>query len=406
MNTPMRSRVAALAALAALALGGCSTTIDGRAVSAPAPPGTDDVDVAVLDTGNYPTTARPALGDAGNPIEGGLVESRRMATSVLGPWEADPSLLVYDQLATGVVKGPKTVNFFLGSPIGDGLADHNFVAGFSSARHTSTGSYLGAVNVVLRLASAGDAAAAAAAMAASAVSLTFAFADKPVTTQPFSIPRHPETAAVTYRSHDPRSGAERFSVTAITAHGPYVLCQAADSAESAQRAAQLIATTLELQQPLIDKFSPTPVDQLAQLPLDPTGLLAHTLPPAKDNTTVEDGIYDQLGIRHFQGDPVRAQALFKSVGLQQGSYTAAARVYQTADAGAAGRIVAELADQAAATLKPAAGVAGMPKARCFKSTLGYWCVASAARYAFEVQSPHEADAAQMVAAQYRILTGK
>lgn len=387
-------------------MGGCATTIDGRAVSAPAPAGADGVDVAVLDTGNYPTAPRPALGIAGNPVEGGLVESRRMATAVLGPWEADPSLFVYDQLATGVVKGPKTVNFFLGSPIGDGLAEHNFVAGFSSARHNRGGSYQGVVNVVLRLASAGDATAAAAAMAANAASLTFAFADKPVTTQPFAIPRHRETAAVTYRSHDPSSGAERFSVTAITAHGSYVLCQGADSAESAERAAQLVATTLELQQPLIDKFSPTPLDQLDQLPLDPDGLLAHTLPPAQDNATVEDGVYDQLGIRHFQADPIRTQALFKSVGLQQGSYTATARVYQTADAGAAGRVVAELADQAAATLKPAAGVSGMPKARCFKSTLGFWCVASAARYAFEVQSQHEADAAQMVAAQYRILTGK
>ncbi len=84
---------------------------------------------------------------------------------------------------------------------------------------------------------------------------------------------------MTYRWTDPRGGGERTSVVAITAHGPYVLCQSADSAESPDTAAQLIATTLELQQPLIDKYTPTPVDQLAQLPIDPDGLLAHTVPP-------------------------------------------------------------------------------------------------------------------------------
>ncbi|WP_186244498.1 DUF7373 family lipoprotein [Mycobacterium simulans] len=402
----MRMRLSAAVAAATILLPGCTSIIDGRAVLAPGAAGTDGVDVASLDTGNYPTTPRPPFGPAGDLRTGSWAEARRMATSVLGPWEADPSLDTYEQLNTGVVKGPSTVNFFLGSPLGDGLEGHNFVTGFSSARHSGTGTYKGLINVVLRLASPADATATVAAMAAKTAALTMPFADKPITTQPFSIPRHPDSAAVTYRWTDPRGGGERTSVIAITAHGPYVLCQSADSAQSPDTAAQLIATTLELQQPLIDKYTPPPVDQLAQLPIDPDGLLAHTVPPAQDNQTVEDGVYDQLGIRHYQDDPARTQALFKSVGLQQASYSVTASVYQTVDTDSARRVVAELAAQAANTLKPATGVAGMPHAKCFQAPLAFWCVASADRYAFDAQSQHEADVHQIIAAQYRILTGK
>ncbi|KZS69766.1 hypothetical protein A4G29_01425 [Mycobacterium kansasii] len=404
MSTLIRLWAAVAAAVSLVA--GCSSTIDGRAVPAPGAAGWDGVDVGLLDTGDYPITPRPPFGLAGDPIEGGLAESRRMATNVLGPWEAEPTLVTYEQLGTGLVKGPGTVNFFLGSPIGDGLEDHHFLAGFASARYTATGTYKGLVNLVLRLAGPDDATAAVAAMRAKAAALTLPFADKPVTTQPFSIPRHPDSAAVTYRSKDLREGPDRFSVIAITAHGSYVLCQAADSAESFDNAVQLIDATLELQQPLIDKFSPTPPDRLAQLPIDPGGLFARTLPPAQGNDTVEDGVYDQLGIRHFAEDPVRAQALFRSVALQQASYTTTGSVYQAADAGSARRIVGELAAQAAGTLKPTTGITGMPKAQCFTAHLGFWCAANADRYAFDAWSDHEADVHQMIAAQYRILTGK
>lgn len=403
----MRSWGAAVAVVAML-LAGCTSTIQGRPTMQPGATATDDVDLAALDTGNYPVTARPPLGVAGDPTKGSWAESRRMATNVLGPWEADSNLDTYDQLSTGVIKGPKTVSFFLGAPIGDGLADHNFVAGFSSGRHSSTGPAKALVNLVLRLASPADATAAVAAMAANSGSLTLPFADKAVDTQPFSIPRHPQTAAVTYRYTDPRGAGQRFSVTAFTAYGAYVLCQGADSDDSAEQAARLIATTVELQQPLIDKFTPTPLDQLPQLALDPDGLLAHTLPPATDNQTVEDGVYDRLGILHFQSSPARAQALLKSVGLQQGSYTATTKVFQTGNAASAGRIADDFASRAidANHTRPAAGVAGMPGATCFQEPLGYWCIAAADRYAYLVQSQHEADVHQMTSAQYRILTGK
>ncbi|WP_151197709.1 MULTISPECIES: hypothetical protein [Mycobacterium ulcerans group] len=367
------------------------------------------MDVAQLDTGNYPTSPAPPLGVAGDAVKGGWAEARRIATAVVGPWETDPTLVHYAQFDSGVVKGPGAVDFRLGSPIGDALKGHNVIAGFSSARKTDTNPYKGLVNVVLELPNADEAVETVRAMADNSAALTFPFSAEPFPTEPFSIPRHPDTSAVTFHHDVPAPepvGGERFSVVAFTAHGPFVLAQWADAAESADKSAQLIATALELQEPRIDTFTPTPPDRISDLPLDPSGLLSRVLPPEEENKTVDDGVYDHLGIVHFGGDPVRRQAMFKSAGLQQAAYTVTADVYEAGDAESAQRIVAELAAEAIDDgLVAATGVQGMPKARCLEGDLAYWCVAAADRYAYTVQG-HEGAVHQMVAAQYRILTGK
>jgi hypothetical protein len=402
MNTRTRTWVA-VAAVAALT-GGCSSTTEGTAVKAPGAESPDGVDVALLDVGNYPTTPVPPLGVAGDAMHGGWAEARRLATNVLGPWEADSSLIDYAQIDSGVVKDYDAVDALLGAPMGSGLAAHNFVAGFSSSRHTHTGAYKGLLNVVLELGTPADAAAAVEAMAAKSGALTMPFADKPIPTAHVAIPRYPGSTAVSYpwTAQYPPPGGPRFSVTALTAHGQYILAQTATSAQSPDIAAQLIATTLDLQQPLIDAFKPTPPGLLAQLPLDPDGLLAHTLPKPDENQTINDGIYDPHAALHLEtGDPVHLQALLKSVGAQQVAYVVDIRVYQTPDAAAAARIEADMSGP-----HQVGGINAMPKAKCFAETLGFWCVATAQRYAYLIQNEQEAALHQMMAAQYRMLTGK
>ena len=114
------------------------------------------------------------------------------------------------------------------------------------------------------------------------------------------------------------------------------------------------------------------------------------------------------GILHFQDNPPHGQALFKSVGLQQASYTGDVTVYQAGDSDAAARIEADFATEAVKfnKLRPAPGVPGMPAAKCFAKQVGFYCVAGADKYAFEVQSVHEDETHQRVAAEYRMLTGK
>ncbi|ASX03575.1 hypothetical protein CKJ56_13500 [Mycobacterium intracellulare subsp. chimaera] len=381
----------------------CSTTIAGSAVKAPGEASSDGVDLALLDSGNFPSTPRPPLGLAADVLRGGWAEGRRLASVVVGPWEVDADLIDYAQIDSGVVKDTDAVNSLLGAPMGEALNGHNLVAGFASSRHTEKGPYKGLLTMVLEMASPADAAAAATAMAAKSGSLTLPFDTKPITTQPVPIPRYPATAAPSYQwtAQYPDPGP-RFSVTALTAHGQYVLAQTATSADKADTAAGLVATTLDLQQPLIDKFKPTPPDQLAQLPLDPDGLMAHTLAPRQENESISDGIYDAHGALHLATeDPVHLAALFKSAGVQQVSYVLETRVYQTPDTASAARLVADMTGP-----NQVGGISGMPKAKCFNETLGYWCVARADRYAFEMQNEQEHALHQMMAAQYRMLAGK
>lgn len=397
--------VAAVAVGVAAVTVACSTTIAGSAIKAPGQASSNDgVNLALLDAGNFPTTPRAPLGVAGDALRGGWAEGRRVAAAVVGPWEVDADLIDYAQLESGVVKDTDAVDALLGAPMGKALNGHHLLAGFSSARHTDKGPYKDLLTMVLELASPADATAAVTDMAATAASLTMPFDTNPVATRPFSIPRYPGAAALSYQwtSHYPEPGGPRFTVTALTAHGQYVLAQAATSGDKSDIAAQLVATALDLQQPLVDTFKPTPPDQMAQLPLDPDGLMARTVAPRSENESISDGIYDAHGALHLAPeDPVHLAALFKSAGVQQVAYILETRVYQTPDTGAAARLVADMTGP-----HQVGGISGMPKAKCFNETLAYWCVARADRYAFEMQNEQEHALHQMMAAQYRMLTGK
>lgn len=407
-------RAALAVAVAVLTVAGCSTAVPGRPVKAAAPVGGGGVDVALLDPGNYPTKPRPPLGVAGDATKGAWVEARRMADNVVGPWEVDPALSGFEQFDTGVKPDPAA---WLNAPIGDGVTGHNFVTGFSSGRNAESGPHKGLTHTVLRFASPQDASAAAADMAGRSGALTINPDEPPVPTTPIPIPRHSDTTAVfhDYNSEDfaDHTNEVRHEVIAITAHGPYVFYQWGWSAESPDIVAQMIATTLDLQAPLIDKFKPTPVEQLPGLPIDPDGLFARTLPPPKGDQTVNDGVLTGQGILHFEGNPVRAQALFKSAGLQQVGYNLLTYVYQTPDAASADRVLGMLVDDAAkAKDVEAPGVKGMPAAKCFRTPKNpaqlqaFFCMATADRYAFWIQAEHEAEAHQQAAAQYLMLTKK
>lgn len=400
----VRALTLILAVAAAAITVACSTTIAGSAIKAPGEASSDGVDLALLDVGNFPTAPRPPIGVAGDALQGGWAEGRRLASAVVGPWEVDPDLIDFAQLESGVVKDTDAVNSLLGAPLGEALNGHHLLAGFSSARHTDKGTYKDLLTVVLELASPADATAAIADMAAKGVSLTMPFDTKPVPTQPLSIARHPATTALSYNwtAHYPEPGGPRVTVTALSAHGQYVLAQAATSGDKADTAAQLIATTLDLQQPLVDQFKPTPPDQMAQLPLDPDGLMAHTVAPRQENETISDGVYDAHGALHLApDDPVHLAALFKSAAVQQVAWVAETRVYQTPDGASAARLVTDMTGP-----NQVGGISGMPKAKCFNETLAYWCVARADRYAYEMQNEQEHALHQMMAAQYRMLTGK
>ncbi|MFZ0903969.1 MAG: hypothetical protein WAN71_08850 [Mycobacterium sp.] len=400
-----------LVAAAVIALmAGCSTVVAGHAVQAPQS-GPAQVDVALLDPGNYPRHPLAPLGQVADDGAGRIVEALRMANNVVGPWEVDPSMVVQAKINTRTLPTTDSLADFWGPDLTTVAAAHNYVGGFITQRlspppapgkpaGTGKGSKM-LCNGVFRFASPEDAAAAATEMAAKDAAMPHP--DTTGSPLPIPIPRHPDTTA---NSLNPSGG---FEADVFTARGPYVLFQDAGSGESVDALAQMIARVLDLQGPLIDRFQPTPADQFASLPADPTGLLARTVP----GNLKEGAVLEPHAALHYRPNPIAAQQMFTSAGVQHVAVNRST-VYETVDSTGANRVVEGLVrmDVPGYGYKSAAGINGLPSARCFElgqkpngnTDIRYMCVAAADRYAIRVTAAQERDAHQVVAAQYLMLT--
>ena len=408
-GTPSRRRpsvftATAITAALALLVSSCSSSVDnGSAVKATnnAAPG-GAVNVALLDVGNYPTKPSPPLGTAGTAQLGAIVEGQRMANYVTGPWEVDPSLIRFYANSAVVLKNAAALKFVLPEALAAPASRHDFVAGFYTAREDVDRKML--QNAVLRFPD--PAAAAAAAADFSAAAASEAVLIPPVA--PVPILGHPDTTAFSHTFEQPAKNLRWTVLRAFTAHGPYVLVQLAQATDSADTAAALIAKTLDVQGPLIEQFTPTDAAKLADLPIDPTGLLARTLPVSPNDASVNQRtVYQPHGALQFQTDPHRAATLFDKAGMTHQA-SAATLVYEARDAHGAQVIADGFFAEVSATGKPAGAVKQMPTSRCLDLSQGkvasFYCLATADRYTIEAQAAQLLDAQQKTAAQYAMLT--
>lgn len=393
-----------------LAVAGCTS---GGRDEHPAAPGASTSAAPTPNPGNYPTKVHP-LGASGSPAIGAVTEARRMGENVVFAFQVDPTLT-----KIGNREGPFTDLGMLASwfdrPIRDAAANHHFLAGFLGSGITAGPHALGQprekelMNGVLRFASDADAGAAASEMAAHSVVLEPLFTDEPPRpTTPAPIARHPETTAFGYT--DKLGGSV---VQAYTVHGTYVFVQWATTAAGPQPTADLIAGAIDQQLPLIDAFVPTPEDQLAALPRDPTGLFARTLPPDK-NSSQPPGDYGPHAALAFMTNGPRTQKVFDHAGVDMVAISRA-NVYRARDADGAGAITADyIAEMKEQGWLPAPAVPAVPGSQCLRQKPGtnpvkpnthfFYCMFSAGRYAVEVQGPQRGDVHQAAAAQYLLAT--
>jgi hypothetical protein len=406
-----RSFAGGLAAVAVTAIvaTGCSSAHGGSA-AAPTPGGSasSGVDTSQLDPGKYPIKPTP-FGAAGSDENGRLIEAQRMANFVTGPWEVDSAFL--GQFVTGAVALDKTIQLNVLGPAAlvDAGDRHGFINGFHNAR--GGGSRKELSTSVLRFPDAASAAAAATDLAATVTKpgphAVLAGAGS------VPIPGHPDAQAVAGPVVDPNANLTFEAVEAFTPHGPYVLMQYAQTADGGRDAATaLVARTLDLQAPFIDQFQATAPADFAALPMDPSGLLAQTLPVDPKELDPKLGmirqrvVYQPQGALQFEFDPVRAAQVFTDDGVDLVAH-AKTNVYRARDAGAARRVVEALAATQASTTQPADGVKGLPGSRC---TLGqgaahasFTCWATEDRYAFVGSGTELLDVQQQMAAQYLML---
>ncbi len=401
-------RLLAPTAVCIIALTGCTTTSAGSAARDPgAQPGV--VDDALLDPGNYPTRPTP-LGAAGDPTIGALVEARRMADYVTGPWEADPALLKpilfgVSPAATPLMADSIGMIMMTKSPQGLALAQHGMLNGYVTGRKAEGQRML--TNAVLRFA---DPAAAAAA-AADLVHANPRPADIPpaVTPAPLPIPGHPDALGSTYSIDSATDHKTWVTVQAFTPHGPFVLFQQADLVGSVGDAAGLVSKTLDLQGPLIDKFVPTDPAQFATLTRDPSGLLAMALPPAGEmpalaiNTTV--GPHGKL---NFLSNPIDDGKVYADAGVDV-SVQAEGWLNRARDAAGAAALLAHDVKSMNDDGPSPGAVPNLAGSACEKLTdkssgeVEFDCVAARGRYEFTVYGHTLKDAQQKAAAQYLML---
>jgi hypothetical protein len=166
----------------------------------------------------------------------------------------------------------------------------------------------------------------------------------------------------------------------------------------------MVAKTIDLQGPTIDKFRATDPGEFADISLDPTGLLARTLPvPDKEATTIQNTTYEQRGALQFQSDPTRSAPLFTDTGTDLVAM-AKTNVYQTKDSESAARIVDGFYTELQPTSQPAKPVNNLPDSRCLQlKDKSFYCLGAADRYAIETSAANLLAAQQQVAAQYAML---
>jgi predicted small secreted protein len=379
----------------ALLLTACSTTVGGSAVKESGAARGPTVDISKLDVGPYPTQPAQPLGVTGDPSRGVLVEAQRMANNVVGPWEVDAGLTKWFGFGATVLQNAADLANIGPEPFAAAAGRHGFINGFVSAR-TAEGQKI-LLNAVLRFDDPGAAAAAAT-----------DFGDIAGKTgegvQRAQIPGHPDAQAASYTQTEGSSGKRWSAVRAFSAHGQYVFMQLAQAVDAMDAATGLVAKTIDLQGPAIDQFRATDPSEFADISLDPTGLLARTLPvPDKEATIIQNTTYEQRGALHFQSDPSRSATLFSDTGTDLVAM-AKTNVYQTEDSEGAGRIVDGFFAELQPTSQPAKPVNNLPDSRCLQlEDQSFYCLGAADRYAIETTAESLLDAQQQVAAQYAML---
>ena len=382
---------------AVMLIGACTSNVGGSPVKADGGPPQGAIDVDKLDVGPYPTEPSSPLGVAGDPRRGVLIEAQRMANNVVGPWEVDSTLTASFGFGAMVLPTAEALALIGPGELAAVAGGHGLINGFASARVGENKKML--LNAVLRFGDEGSAAAAATDLGKTA--LQQQGVDGPAQTVP--IPNHPDAQANQYTTID-RIAGKWTAVRSFTAHGQYVLMQLAQATEGLDPALALVVKAIELQGPAIDDFRATDPSEFADISIDPTGLLARTLPmPEQEATPTQNATYEPRGALHFQSDPVRSAKLFEET---RPDWVARAKtnVYQTDDVKGAAGIVNEFFAELEPTSQPANPVNNMPDSRCLRlEDKAFYCLATADRYAIETSGPNLLDTQQQVAAQYVML---
>lgn len=342
----------------------------------------------------YPTTPLPYNRTPSTQLSANLLEGRRIASALVVPTFIDPAYIRGGNLSTLPLRDASATKILFVDPMPSVAQRAGMITGFSSARSSTTGALLVAA---FEFGTAAQATAAVPAMAAAA-------ADKDSDKGKAVVPGF--TAATGQYGSTTESGAYFQS---FLSQGRLVLyVYISDKRQTATQQAALAAKTFEVQTASFAAFKPTAPTALMQLPVDPEGMMAHTVPNTGDDLTVIDGYMTAAGQLHYDTDPVGTRALFARAGVDAVG-GGRATVYRAKDAAGAAAIRDSFVatSQQANSMQPYQLAAQVPGAKCLQAALNsrYYCVGTRSRYAFELSADSEADINAVMSAQYQLLAG-
>ncbi|MFD3701653.1 hypothetical protein ACFWUP_00750 [Nocardia sp. NPDC058658] len=389
----------ALGALAVL-LVGCGT-VEGAAL-----PG--EIDVRSLDVGSY--TTAPADIDAGRkPTDGPILEGLRMAGVVVFPHEIDPALTY--NWGTDVLDTPRRTSEVsaisnVNLPV---LERHRMIVGFDIAEGSQafdkakpaieTDARITRI-VLLRFPGAATAKEAARELEATDFGVS-------PDNQPVAIPGYPAAHAHW------RPGIKTIGAT--FAHGEIVVSMFLQHpSPDIDALAKRVAAVLDAQIPLLDGFTPTAPDQIAELPRDPDDLLRRTLIPGPANQQIaissrEFAPWPGRASLHFRpAEPAELGAAWDRGGVDGVAHSYSTTLFRFRDEAAATDFGSTWQDTLSAAAHPVAAPEDVPQARCAERRAGSApaltrCYVSYRRYGAFVSGAEPAGVRQQAAAQYALL---
>ncbi|MEV0946870.1 hypothetical protein [Rhodococcus sp. NPDC049939] len=401
MRTTKVVRAAAGAVAAGILLAGCGDQ-EADATGGDVAPSTAGAGSAALDTGDFPTIPQPPYGTA-DSAKAAAIESQRLAEFVILPFEVDPELTESFGSSRPLSTGKDLESTF--SDEAAAIMGEALVAGYKTSAKTPDGEREFS-QMVLRLT---DAAAAASAAERVHTSLITPDADGDNTRMEEKIAILPNTYVSSRESTDWRTEQPVVSVQGFTAHGNYLLFSSAWVPVAEKDAtARTIAQALELQEPLIDRFPATPVEQIEDIKIDQDDVLIYTVP--RDGGSLADkemAVYGARGFAQLANDQVTdASRLYTLLNDTNTDRIAVydSTVYRSGSPESAQKLVEGLV---AANLDQgwtkAASPIGLPEAQCTTNGGSNACWVANGRYVGQSTSGPKEQIDQRISAQYLIL---
>ncbi|MEU1985247.1 hypothetical protein [Nocardia sp. NPDC019395] len=365
---------------------GCGTS---GSDAGPAP----EIDPSRLRPGNYRTAPRTAE-EIRRPINIEILESVRLKSILPEIYDIDPKLVFAHLSSAKAMYTPQHPPTEYDEGVGAkdfAVAVPGLIAGAAASGQRRESSPLGrnATIKLLRFANASQAAHAADLLAAEA---------RDDLKGPVEIPGYPAA----------RAAVSKFdSVMSWVPHGEFMtytyVGMGVDIPPDHRPLIDLTKRLLDKQVENLAGFRPTPLDRVAELPVDIDGLLTYALPPTDD--VIPESVVTAQVARQMVDRPDLARRAFEDARVDlvvRGGPT----IYRTADSAAATRLQAHFVSQVDPEYHPVDPPPGFPTANCVQnSSFTSWleCIFTSGRYTVTLEGQQLQDLHQQVSAQYLLL---